>query len=169
MPIPMAPTSLVEEGATLQALQPAWAPINTSHEPGCHGSMDEEEPEIVDLLAAHYRNLLALHRLSAQQRAGIGHLLADCEVRLRHGGEHDRSREVLASGPAVGVHHRNSEWLTAVRLYTAGAQRALARGRPEAASHALSRIIDLIDRAEALSGAACRPDAQVRQYTRQPS
>lgn len=158
MPIPMAPTSLVEEAAALQALWPAWAPIDPSHEPGCYGSVDEEEPEIVDLLAVHYRNLLALHGLSVAQRAWIGHLLTDCEVRLRNGGVHDRFRDVLASGPAVGVRHRRREWLTAVRLYAAGAQRALARGRPEAASYALSRIIGLIDRAAAPPGGAGRPD-----------
>ena len=76
---------------------------------------------------------------------------------------------VPATQPAPGLPHHGNEWLTAIRLYAAGAQRALERGRPDAAAYALRRIVEQIEEAQSLRNGACGLEAQAGGCSRQAS
>lgn len=83
MPTWMVPTSLVDDDMARTVVGPVQPPRSLLWEPQSGDPVDEEEPEIVHLLAAHYRNLLALRRLTANQRRCISRLLDNCELRLK--------------------------------------------------------------------------------------
>lgn len=163
MLIPMAPTALVEETAVRTDVRPTRPVQESLWEPRNDGSPGEEEPEIVGLLAAHYRSLLLLRRLTSKQRTRIGRLLAACESRLRGRSTDIRSRCPPLFEPLIS-RHDHVEWLTAIGLYAAGAQRALSRGRPEVAAQALARIVEQVDEARVLLGGASRPQAYSGGY-----
>lgn len=126
---------------------------------------DQEEPEIVQMYAAHYRALLNLGTLDERQRIDVSNLLSKCEMRLHPDGggaagpmAADRFRSGAGAKPSAEEPARSrcrllqehESCLTAIRLYAAGARRALAKGDLEAVRFALERIDAQAVRAGAL-------------------
>lgn len=151
------PISLVNEteAAALFPLPPRLsAPGSRSARNDC----EHEEPEILRLLAAHFRAMLMLPGLTDRQRHELCQSLADCESRLPG---HANNRPCAPLPPAddhAETMRQPMECLTAIRLYAAGAQQALSRGRPEAVAHALAAIGISAARADSLL-AGHRPSA----------
>ena len=114
-----------------------------------------EEAEIVRLIAAHYRSLLDLRRLNDGQRQHIGWLLRKCETGAagRDIAEalHCKTHRDRDHGAAAHRVHEEANCLTAIRMYAAGAQRALAAARPDAAAQALALIMQQVERAARLN------------------
>ena len=136
------------------AQMPGFAAQSTDDAP-----VDEDEPEIVRLLVAHYRALLRLRQWSPAQRIQLTRLLDQCEARLS-GSDSDAAHVARwAARERPGALHHWRECLTAIGLYAAGAQRALAVGRADAAGQALAEISVQVERARALLQAACLPPA----------
>lgn len=116
----------------------------------------EEEPEIVRLFAAHYRSLLRLRHLSPLQREHLTRLLDLCEAQLPECHDDPPRAPGQTSAGRRAALHQELECLSAIRLYAAGAQRALANGRPGAAAEALAKIIAQVERTQALLTASRR-------------
>lgn len=94
----------------------------------------EEEPELIRLQAEHYRAMLSLTRLTDCQRGYLHRLLGNCEAQLTQG--------------TPSEWHQHAECLTAIRLYAAGARRALRSRDYEAAVWALAKVDAEVSRAK---------------------
>lgn len=142
----------------------------------CQETAEEREPEIVRLLASHYRALAKLGRLTSWQRDRLRRLIANCEATLADDTVHPRadyngggargSSEVAwqlverrADAAARQGQHQNIECLTAIRLYAAGARRALANGNVDLVVSALAKIEAQVTNAhDLISATQCASD-----------
>ncbi len=136
----------------------------------CRETAAEQEPEIVGLLASHYRALLGLGQLTGSQRRRLRQLIVDCETRLAEDLERpqaDCSGQGARGGsevawPVAERHanvaprqrqHQKIDCLTAIRLYTAGARKALTNGNVDSVVSALAKIEAMVTQAHNLLSA----------------
>jgi hypothetical protein len=130
----------------------------------CRMTAAEREPEIIRLLASHYRALLKLPQLTSRQRHHLRQLITKCEARLADDPGHplvDYGRNGARGGSDVPWQlierhadaatrqgqHQKIECLTAIRLYAAGARKALANGKADLVAFALAKIETQVTRA----------------------